>query len=122
MTTRKKAGFLGRVRKAYGDREVPLPEMKTTVTVKALTEAESQAIEGKFIIPASKPGGRADVDERMAKNTLIVACCYDAAGNRLFDEDDIETLDTELPGKVYKLLAAEALRANGYLEDAEGNS
>jgi len=100
---------------------VHVPEWNVTLTVRSMTAAERDAYEQRMA-DARKAGGGAIANIRAA---LVVMCALDAAGGRVFGDDDIEALGAKSARAVDRVFEA-AARLNRLrdqdVETAAGNS
>ncbi|KAB8167061.1 hypothetical protein FH609_011710 [Streptomyces sp. 3MP-14] len=104
--------------------DVPVPEWGGTVRVRALTGQERDAWEASML----RLGPNGSVQARSTKGVrvgLVARCVVDEAGERLFTDKDMATLN-EKSAAVIERLAAVARRLSGIgkeaAEEAAGKS
>lgn len=100
---------------------VPLPEWgaDASVTVRGMNAKEKGAFEMQFV----KKGEHDIAKQRQMRERMIVACCIDEAGQRLFTLDDIPTLGLQavsILDRIYEACAR--VNGKGDSESVEKNS
>jgi len=98
---------------------VQLPELGdgVSVTVKGMNAKEKGAYDMQFV----KKGEHDVARQRQMRERMLVACCIDDNGNRLFTADDVAALGLQSVFLIDRIFAA-CKRVNGDDEDAEKKS
>lgn len=104
---------------ALPEEVVPLPELGdgVSVRVRGMNTKEKGAFEMQFV----KKGETDPVKIKQMRERLIVACCIDDAGNRIFSPDDVAQLGLQSVAVIDRIVDA-CKRVNGDAKDAEKNS
>lgn len=100
---------------------VALPELGdgVSVTVKGMSTRERGAFEQQFL----KKGAIDPLKSKQARERMLIACCVDDQGNRMFTLDDVSQLSLQPVALLDRIYAA-CGRVNGINaeEDVEKNS
>ncbi len=89
---------------------VPLPELGegVSVTVKGMNAKEKGAFDMQFV----KKGEHDVARQRQMRERMLVACCIDDSGNRLFAPEDVAALGLQSVFIIDRIFAA-CQRVNG---------
>ncbi len=89
---------------------VPLPELGegVSVTVKGMNAKEKGAFDMQFV----KKGEHDVTKQRQMRERMLVACCIDDSGNRLFSVEDVAALGLQSVFIIDRIFAA-CQRVNG---------
>jgi hypothetical protein len=93
---------------------VPLPELGegVTITVRGMNAKEKGAFEMQFV----KKGEHDVAKQKQMRERMLVACCVDDSGNRIFTIEDVAALGLQSVSIVARIYDA-CQRVNG--EDSE---
>ncbi len=117
-----KPDFLSRAKAAALSKDVPLPSMDMTVTVRALSVGEMDVISDACLNDGKDVGDDDAFDNKKLIHHVIAASAVDENGDRLIPEGR-ESEVKDLPNVVYAPLQTAALSVNGMSgADPEGNS
>lgn len=94
---------------------VNIPELNGTVNIKALSGAERE-VWARNCRERSKPNG--DFDDTNFMVSFLVLVLVDDQGNRLFSENELETLN-KLDARALERMFREAQNFNGFGKAAE---
>lgn len=109
-------------RKALKREVVSVPEWGGDVLIRELTAAERDEYETRHL--KRDPDGQFRFDLKRARLNLVLLCMVNEHGERLFSEDDVESLGG-LSSRAIERIFAKAQRLSGIadeaVEDAEKN-
>jgi hypothetical protein len=99
--------------------KVKLEEFGGEVLLRGMSAGELMSFQ-KSIQKPGKKNGQIEIDEETFGAKLLVRCLVDKSGNRLFHDDEWQSLN-DWPVAAFQKATSIAMKLNGYSGSAEGN-